>query len=64
MSVSQSTSVTTILREHVTLEVESIDRMYLNVYVPLLQRAAGVVGFFRHHHLHQANPAKEGSRRS
>ncbi len=49
MSVSQSTSVATILREHVTLEVESIDRMYLNVYVPLLQRAAGVVGFFRHH---------------
>jgi len=28
MSVSQSTSVATILREHVTLEVESIDRMY------------------------------------
>ena len=49
MSVSQSTSVATILREHVTLEVESIDRMYLNVYVPLLQRAAGVVTFFRHH---------------
>ncbi len=48
MSVSQTTSVATILREHVTLEVESIDRMYLNVYVPLLQRAAGVVGFFRH----------------
>lgn len=49
MSVSQSTSVATILREHVTLEVESIDRLYLNVYVPLLQRATGVVGFFRHH---------------
>ncbi len=49
MSVAQSTSVATILREHVTLEVESIDRMYLNVYVPLLQRAQGVVRFFRHH---------------
>jgi len=49
MSVSQSTSVAMILREHVTLEVESIDRMYLNVYVPVLQRAAGVVGFFRRH---------------
>ncbi len=49
MSVSQSTSVATILREHVTLDVASSDRMYLNVYVPLLQRAAGVVGFFRHH---------------
>ncbi len=49
MSVSQSTSVATILREHVTLDVESIDRMDLNVSVPLLQRAARVVGFFRHH---------------
>ena len=49
MSVSQSTSVATILREHVTLEVESIDRMYLNVYVPLLQSAAGVAHFFRAH---------------
>jgi len=48
MSVSQTISVATILREHVTLEVESIDRMYLNVYVPLLQRAAGVVGVVRH----------------
>jgi hypothetical protein len=38
-----------IIREHVTLEVESIDRMYLNVYQPQLQRDLGVVGFFRHH---------------
>ncbi len=46
MSVSQSQSVAHILRERVTLEVESIDRMYLNVYVPKLQRVGGVVGFF------------------
>jgi hypothetical protein len=45
MSIPQS--VATILREHVTLEVESIDRMYLNVYVPKLQHVLGVVGFFR-----------------
>jgi hypothetical protein len=42
-------SVATILTEHVTLEVESLDRLYLNVYVPQLQRELGVVGFFRHH---------------
>ena len=42
-------SVATILREHVTLELESIDRLYLNVYVPPLQHALGVVGFFRRH---------------
>jgi hypothetical protein len=48
MSVAQS--VAHILRERVTLEVESIDRLYLNVYVPKLQRVGGVVGFFREHH--------------
>ena len=42
-------SIATILREHVTLEVESLDRLYLNVYVPQLQRELGVVGFFRQH---------------
>jgi len=45
MSVSQS--VAGMLRERVTLDVESIDRLYLNVYVPKLQRVGGVVGFFR-----------------
>jgi hypothetical protein len=47
MSVSQS--VATILRDRVTLEVESFDRLYLNLYVPRLQRVPGVVGFFRDH---------------
>jgi hypothetical protein len=41
--------VTEILREHVTLEVEGIDRMYLNVYIPELQHEKGVVAFFRQH---------------
>jgi hypothetical protein len=31
------------------LEVESIDRMYLNVYVPPLQYDGGVATFFRKH---------------
>jgi hypothetical protein len=44
-----SRNVSEIIREHVTLEVESIDRMYLNVYQPQLQRELGVVGFFRYH---------------
>jgi hypothetical protein len=50
MSVPRS--VGKILREHVTLEVESIDRMYLNVYVPRLQTEGGVASFFRHHRGH------------
>jgi hypothetical protein len=46
-------SVAEILSEHVTLELEGIDRMYLNVYVPWLQREAGVAGFFRFHRGHR-----------
>jgi len=42
-------TVAEVLREHVTLDVEGIDRMYLNVYVPALQRAGGVASFFRFH---------------
>jgi hypothetical protein len=34
-----------VLADHVVFEVESIDRMYLNVYVPELQRVGQVVGF-------------------
>jgi hypothetical protein len=39
--------------EYVTLEVEGIDRMYLNVYVPGLQREQGVATCFRFHRGHQ-----------
>jgi hypothetical protein len=42
-------NVADILGRHVTLTVESIDRMYLNVYIPKLQCIPGVVGFFKHH---------------
>src|SRR6266481_8779203 len=45
-------SVADVLAEHVTLEVEGIDRMYLNVYVPQLQREQGVASFFRFHRGH------------
>jgi hypothetical protein len=45
-------TVREILAEHTTLEVESIDRMYLNVYVPALQYDRGVAAFFRHHRGH------------
>ena len=42
-------SVAEVINEHVTLELECIDRMYLNVYVPQLQRELGVASFFRFH---------------
>ncbi len=47
--VSVPKSVAEILDHHVTLELECIDRMYLNVYVPKLQYAAGAAAFFRFH---------------
>ena len=46
-------SVAEIMREHVTLELEGIDRMYLNVYVPALQRENGVAAFFKFHRGHR-----------
>ena len=36
-----------VLAEHTTLELECIDRMYLNVYVPMLRTGAGTACFFR-----------------
>jgi hypothetical protein len=46
-------TVTDVLKNHVTLELESIDRMYLNVYVPRLQTATGVAYFWRYHRGHR-----------
>ncbi len=49
MSSCSSPSVAEMLRSHVTLETEGIDRMYLNVYVPKLQYPSGVATFLRQH---------------
>ncbi|HEV7828632.1 MAG TPA: hypothetical protein VGP04_07230 [Pseudonocardiaceae bacterium] len=38
-----------VLSRHVVFEIESIDRLYLNVYVPELQRVGQVVGFLTRH---------------
>ena len=45
-------TVADVIRRHVTLEVECIDRMYLNVYQPRLQSPAQVAAFFRFHQGH------------
>jgi hypothetical protein len=50
MSVPRS--VAEVMSRHVTLEVESIDRMYLNVYQPKLQCEGQVAAFFRCHRGH------------
>ena len=38
-------NVAEIIKDHVTLEVRCIDRLYLNAYVPRLQTAGGVIDF-------------------
>ena len=41
-------NVAEIIRDHVALEVNCVDRLYLNGYVPRLQSEGGVVGFLLH----------------
>ena len=45
-------SVADVLDDHVVFEVESIDRMYLNVWQPRLAYGGGVQGFFVGHRGH------------
>jgi hypothetical protein len=42
-------SVADVLAEHITFEVECVDRMYCNVYVPRLQYEGGLVGYVQQH---------------
>ncbi len=38
-----------LLREHVSLDIECVDRVYLNGYVPTLQTGGALVYFLRYH---------------
>src|SRR6202165_4641851 len=40
-------SVGDVLAEHVVFEVDCVDRMYCNVYVPQLQYAVGLIGYLQ-----------------
>ncbi len=42
-------TVADVLPRHVSVEIECIDRMYLNVYQPRLQHTGGAVEFFTKH---------------
>jgi hypothetical protein len=42
-------SVAELQRENISFELECIDRMYLNLYVPKLTSAPGVAAYFRHY---------------
>ena len=42
-------NINEVLDGHVTLEVECVDRLYLNAYVPNLQTSGQVAYFMRDH---------------
>ena len=46
-------TVADVLNNHVTFELEGIDRMYLNLYVPMLQTDKAVAHFWRFHRGHR-----------
>jgi len=46
-------NVAEVLDEHVTLELGSIDRLFLNLYVPMLQTEGGIAWYWRHHRGYQ-----------
>jgi hypothetical protein len=55
-------SVADVLRNHVVLEYEAIDRMYLNVYVPHLKTVGAIVGYLRVHHGQRFAPTRQWRR--
>ena len=42
-------TISELLRDHVSLEVECVDRAYLNGYVPTLQTSGSLVYFLERH---------------
>ena len=49
-------TVADVIASHVTLEVESLDRVYLNVYQPKLQTPRAVFYFLREHYGKEPSP--------
>jgi hypothetical protein len=50
-------NVAEVIRDHVTLTIDCIDRLYLNAYVPRLQTEGGVVAFLLQHGQRIPSPA-------
>lgn len=53
-------NVAELIKEHVTLAVDCVDRLYLNAYVPRLQSSGGVVCFLEHRGQRIPSPALFG----
>jgi hypothetical protein len=48
-----TSSIPRLLKQHTTLDLRGIDRLYLNAYQPTLQTAGSIVYFFKHHRKHK-----------
>jgi len=57
-------SVAELRKEHMVMELESSDRMYLNAYVPQLTTEAGVAGFVRGYLGHRFASTKQAAEMS
>ncbi len=57
-----SPNVAALQKDHVLFELECIDRLYLNAYVPRLTSAAGVAAFFRGYLGHRFASTKQAVR--
>ena len=56
-------TIAELLREHVSLDLECVDRVYRNGYIPALQSSGGLVYFLEHHRGQViASPAVLGER--
>jgi hypothetical protein len=54
-------SIAQLQQDHVTFELEGIDRLYLNAYVPQLTSEAGIAAFFRKHLGHRFASTKSAA---
>lgn len=52
LNLGSAQSVAAVVHKHVLFELEGIDRMYLNVFVPVLQAMEGALKFIRIHRGH------------
>jgi hypothetical protein len=53
-------NIAELIKDHVTLTVDCVDRLYLNAYVPRLHSSGGVVGFLRQRGASIPSPALFG----
>jgi hypothetical protein len=57
MTEATEVDINEILKDHVTLDIQCIDRIYLNGYIPTMQTSGQLVNFLRHRGYNIPSPA-------